>query len=215
MTLREPEPSRVAGRPLGAPTLSIVIWMMIAVSLGASVIGLFWLRLWIAGLIIGIGALALSLYVALRVRRRPAFADARVLTSVVAVILPIVIALVSITSANGHRSANPSVAELQIELTVEAEGDFTVTYSEPLVPGAEKTSPIEADATDRFDVSFSGSNSEIQFMAVISQSNIGPQWIDCEIKINGRSVLQRTGEQRFVDCSANVQELHRDQIAPE
>ncbi|WP_449283330.1 hypothetical protein [Leucobacter sp.] len=204
-----------AAPPPAASALSIVAWVMIAVSLVATLTGLFWARLWLVGLVIAVVAFVLSIVVARRGRRGSVFADARVLVSLVALVLPIAIAIASLLGWAGRMGASPAAEELHIELHAEAEGDFTVTYSEPLAAGAVKSTTVEADASDSFEVAFSGTNSEIRFQAGISPHNIGPQTVSCGIRINGRTVMERTEEDRFVDCSANLQELYREQIGSE
>lgn len=201
--------------PPAASALAIAAWALIAVSLLTTVVGLFWARLWLVGLVVAIAAFVVSVVVARRGRRGPVIIDARVLMSLVALLLPIAIAIASLLGWAGRMGTGPSAEELSIELRAEAEGDFTVTYSEPLAAGAVKSTTVEADASDSFEVAFSGTNSEIRFQAGISPHNIGPQAVSCEIRINGRTVMERTEEDRFVDCSANLQELYREQIGRE
>jgi hypothetical protein len=128
------------------------------------------------------------------------------------IVLVLVIAAVTIGVGIMRNAAGDAPEKLHVELIARAEGEFSVTYTEPLEQGAATTSTTQVNTTDTFGFEFTGQNSDIRFQASISQSNIGPQQIICEIKINDEIVLQRQGDQRYVDCSANLQDLYREHM---
>lgn len=128
------------------------------------------------------------------------------------IILVLSVAAVSLGVWSIRNAAVDAPEKLQVELTARAEGAFSVNFTEPFEQGDVKASMAQVNATDTFDFAFTGQNSDIDFQASIAQSNIGPQQIICEIKINDQIVLQRQGDQRYVDCSANLQDLYREHM---
>ncbi|MGO1802357.1 MAG: hypothetical protein ACTHZW_07035 [Microbacteriaceae bacterium] len=189
-------------RPIG--------WSLAIASLTFSAVGVFWLRLWILGLVVGVAALVVSVVAVRRRGNRPSFADPLVVVSALALAVPIVIAVITIIGSLTRLDTGPPRDELQVEIRVQAEGDFTVTYTEPPASGASQATVAEVAATDEFEESYTTRLSEIQFFAAIAPNNIGPQSISCEILINGTTVVDQTEEGRFIDCSSDLQELYRE-----
>ncbi|WP_156316604.1 hypothetical protein [Leucobacter japonicus] len=144
-------------------------------------------------------------------RRRPRTRSV-VMGALIVVVLSV--AAVSLGVWSIRNAAVDGPEKLKVELTARAEGAFSVNFTEPFEQGDVKASMAQVNATDTFDFEFTGQNSEIQFEASIAQSNIGPQQIICQIKINDQIVLKRQGDQRYVDCSANLQDLFREHIKP-
>jgi hypothetical protein len=184
----------------------MAVWILGGLSLLLSIVGLFWLRLWIPGMVLGVVAFVLSLVAARRAGRRPVFADAGVMFASLALALPLVIALVTLAGAVAQTGSIPRET-LQVELRVRAEGDFTVSYTEPVEPGASTATTATVEATDEFEKSYTTDQNTIQFFAAIVQDNIGPQEITCTITVNGEVVLENTGDKRYVDCTAELQKL--------
>ncbi len=191
-------------------TPSSIAWILLGASLVLSIVGVFWLRLWVPGLVLGIAAFAMGIIAARRAGKSPLYTDARVLLSVIAMVMPAVIALTTIAGGMAQSDVAPPRADLQIELRVHADGDFTVSYTEPVRAGASKATVATVEATDEFTTSFTTNLNAFQFHAGIAQNNLGPQLISCAVEVNGVVVLERTGDQRYVDCSADLQELNRE-----
>lgn len=113
--------------------------------------------------------------------------------------------LVCVTLALAGCAAAP---EREVRLHVTAEGAFTVTYTQPSGSESSKWTVADSDATDDFDTSFRTADlGHVQFSAVIAQRNIGPQEIRCTVTIDGAVVRDLTGDDRFVDCSADIRDL--------
>lgn len=199
--------------PERARGLWSLAWTLAVVSLGLTIVGAFWLRLWILGLVIGAVALVVGLVAARREGDRSLFTAPAVAAGALAVLVAVAVAGVSIFGAIVRGDAGPPHEELHVELMVRADGDFTVTHTEPPVEGASKATIVEIDATDEFEESFVTRLSDIQFFAAIAQNNIGPQSISCEIRINGTTVVDRTEAGRFIDCSSDLQNLYLEQVS--
>lgn len=193
-----------------AQGLRTIAWTLAIVSLGLTVVGVFWLRLWILGVVVGAAALVIGIVAVRRDGGRP-FTAPVVICGALAVAVAVAVALASIIGALVRAEAGPPNDEIRVELVVRADGDFTVTHTEPPADGSTRASVVEVDAVDEFEASFVARLSDIQFFAAIAQNNIGPQTISCEIRINGETVVDRSENSRFIDCSSDLQELHREQ----
>jgi len=189
-----------------------IAWSLAVVSLMLSIIGVLWLRLWIPGLVIGGAALMVSFLAVRQQGERPSLAQPVVVVGALALAVPIVIAVISIIGALTRTDAGPPREELQVELRVHADGDFTVTYTEPRADGAAKAAVAEVAATDEFETSFTTRLDGIQFVAAVTPNNIGPQTIRCEIVINGESIVDESVDERYIDCSSDLQDLHQASI---
>lgn len=178
-----------------------LVFALAASSIVVTIIGAFWMRLWVLGLVIGVIALVVALRADRRSRRGPG-----VVVSVIAVALAVAVGASGVVS--GLRRAGPAVPsadaqEIDVRMQVEAEGAFEVSHTEPGDDGSGTI--VQTESVDRLDVTWSGSLDEVQLVANIAQDNIGPQVISCRIWVDGALAVDRTGDARFVDCSAALQ----------
>lgn len=211
MTEQGPRPDALdAHRRAGGLARTAVVLAVVALAL--SIVGVFWLRLWTLGLVLGAVSLVVGIVAARREGRRPLLAQGVVLLGAAALIVPAVIAAAAFAGWVSRSETVPQREEREIELRAYADGDFTVTHTVPPAAGETTTTIAEIDVTDEFETSLTADLDRVQFFAVISQSNAGPQTIRCEIRIDGDVVLERTGDRRFVDCSADLQDIDGERL---
>ncbi|MFG6502478.1 hypothetical protein [Microbacterium sp. P05] len=210
MTQADQPASGTSARPNAG--LARAAWVLAGAAILLSILGVFWLRLWIPGLLLGVVALVLAIVAARRAGRTPLFATPVVLVAALAFVLPAVIAVAALGGWIGGIDAGPAREELQVELRVQAEGDFSVSYTQPPADGDSATTITDVDATDEFETSFMAEFNSFQLQAVIAQSNLGPQEISCEVIVNDVVLVERAGDRRYVDCSADLQDLYREHL---
>lgn len=180
------------------------------VSLALTLVGVFWLRLWALGLVLGAVSLVVAIVAARRAGRTPLLTQGSVVLGTAALAVPAVIAAATLAGWVSRIETVPREQPLEVELRAYAEGDFTVTHTVPPAEGETTTTLTEVDVTNEFETSFTSGLDRVQFFAVVSQRNAGTQTIRCEIVIDGDVVVERIGDRRFVDCSAELQDLIRD-----
>lgn len=183
------------------------VWVLALLSLALTLVGIFYLRLWLAGWIIGVVALVMSIVWAVRSPARGKFPRSAVYLSIAATVLPLGIAVITLVGSLDNSSERPERIQQEVEFLVEAEGEFNVGHTVPAEPGSDVAGVLITEGSDSYSFSFNSDMGPMDFSAYILQSNLGVQEITCSIKINGEVVLTRTGDSRFVDCSSNLQEL--------
>src|SRR5690606_12183870 len=75
--------------------LHSIAWLIAIASIGLTVVGVFWLRLWILGLVVGVIALIVGLVVLRRERGRP-FTAPLVVCGALAVALAVAVAVTTV-----------------------------------------------------------------------------------------------------------------------
>lgn len=175
--------------------------MLVIASIALSLVGIFVMRLWLLGGVVGVFALVLSV---IEMMRGGSFTGG-LLGSIAAVLLAAsIFAVWLVTVSIGNESPSPRV-EQTIELVVETEGGFSMSYTVPPPAGAKKATVTTIEATDTHSFSAKSQLSRIQFHAALLQSNLGDKDITCTVKVDGEILVSLTSDQRFVNCSTDLQ----------
>lgn len=181
--------------------------MLALFSLALSVVGIFTLRLWLLGWVVGVVALVMGLVWVNRESVRGEFPRMAVALSSAATVLPLIIAGVTFAGAVSNYLDRPERVRQNVEFLVEADANFRVTHTVPAEPGQDVLGLLRTEESNDYSYSFETDIGTVQFIAGILPSSLGVQEITCSIKIDGNVVLTRTSDRRYVDCSANLQEL--------
>jgi hypothetical protein len=198
---RIPEPERRPPRSF----LAKAVWVLAGFSLLLTVADILWARLYVPAFVVGAAALVVSVVVSRRGRSRPFSWSARTLVSAIAAVLPVLIVGTMFAAIGVRQATLPQPETLDVDLRVVADGDFTLTYT-----GDVDT--VDAEASDDFETSFTTRYNSMQLFIVLAPENLGPNTIRCEISINGTLVVERSTEDRHLDCTSDLQDLHHDSL---
>lgn len=197
-----PAPQRGGGTARAA-------WILAALSLGLTLIGLFWMRLWLLGIVVGVAAVIVAIVAV----SRPPRAWRALMASGAALLLALVPLGIALT-ALAVRGFSPERPTIDVVLHAEMIGPFTVQRTLPPEPGTNHAGVATEEFTDQFDATYSTHLDQAQFFIAATGTNREATGARCTVTINGVIVLTKSVPDRMLDCSFDPQALYDELVAP-
>lgn len=198
-----PAPQRGGGTARAA-------WILAALSLGLTLIGLFWMRLWLLGIVVGVAAVIVAIVAV----SRPPRAWRALIASGAALLLALVPLGIALT-ALAVRGFSPERPTIDVVLHAEMIGPFTVQRTLPPEPGTNYAEAETAQASDDYEVAYSTpSSNHSKFFIAATGTNREATGARCTVTINGVIVLTKSVPDRMLDCSFDPQALYDELVAP-
>lgn len=194
---------RIRTEGSGGSNLLRAAWICIAISIITTAIGLFWMRLWMVGIVMA-GVAIIFVVLGWRASRR---ARPVLIASICALAFALA-PLVAAVSTLATRSGPVDLPVQEVALEVRATGAFTVIHTTPPLPGQTVLGVQTEHATDTFDVAYTTDMSRMQFFIALDGANNTSAPVRCVVTVNGVEVVDKTATERTLDCSLDLHDLH-------